>query len=341
MNSADPPITAPPARWAVILAFALVYICWGTTYLAIGVGVDSFPPALFAGTRTALAGLIMLIFLAVRGDLLRLSKQQLLWACVTAFFFFVLGSGLITAGEKTVKSSVAAVLVATTPIWAAVVEMFWPHGDRLTLRGWLGLFIGLGGVCVLLSDKLVKPETFDWDIGPFMIVASAAAWAVGACVLRHRRHQSPHLSGTAYQMIIGGTCLSLIGVAFGEIGEFDWDRVTAGALYSFFHLLVFGSLIGYVAYAWLLRHVTVTQAGTYAYVNPMVAILVGWLLGDEPLSLATIGGMAIVLAGVALVRTGERASTQLSDEKPPPESTISPDHYSPPARRLECQKQDS
>jgi drug/metabolite transporter (DMT)-like permease len=342
MNPADP-YTVRPARWAIVLAFALVYVCWGTTYLAIRVGVQSFPPALFGGTRIAFAGVVMLLFLAVRRESLTLSWTEFLWSALTAFFLFVLGNGLITAGERTVESGVASVLVATTPIWAALIEMCWPHGDRLTARGWLGLFIGLGGVCLLVSDRLGKHTAALGDPGTILVITSSMAWAVGASILRHRRRHNAQFSTTAYQMIIGGLGLATVGVAFGEIDQLNWENVTPGAVYSFFHLLIFGSLVGYVAYVWLLKHVSVTKAATYAYVNPVVALIVGCAIGDEPFRLATVGGMVIVLAGVALVRTGERPGrTETSDDEAPRSkpATVPATHYPHAAPRLECPQRD-
>lgn len=342
MNVVDPP-AARPARWAVVLAFALVYLCWGTTYLAIRVGVQSFPPALFGGTRITCAGVIMLLFLALRGERLRLSWTEFLWSALTALFLFVLGNGLITAGERTVESGVASVLVATTPIWAALTETCWPHGDRLTLRGWLGLFIGLGGVCVLLSNQLGNPIAAFRDPGTVLVITSSMAWAIGASILRHRRRHNGHFSATAYQMIIGGVGLALAGIALGETGQLDWELVTTGAIYSFFHLLVFGSLIGYVAYVWLLKHVSVTKAATYAYVNPVVALIVGCVIGHEAFRLETIGGMVIVLAGIALVRTGERPARAAEAGDLPPRSspaTVPATHYPHSAHRLECPQRD-
>jgi drug/metabolite transporter (DMT)-like permease len=186
----------------------------------------------------------------------------------------------------------------------------------------------------LVERQLGGIHAFFQNAGPLLVVASSVAWAVGAVILRHRRKHNSHLSASAYQMISGGLTLALIGLALGETKELSWDRVTPAAVYSYFHLLIFGSLLGYVAYVWLLRHVSVNQATTYAYVNPLVAILVGWLLGGESLTLDILGGMACILGGVALVRGGERPTIMVDAD---PSATP---HYSPPAQRLECQKQE-
>jgi drug/metabolite transporter (DMT)-like permease len=294
-----------PAIGSVILAFTCLYISWGTTYYAIRVGVETLPPALFAGTRLGLAGLVLLTFLAARGQRLWLPRRELVSAAVVGVCMFVVGNGLITLAEKSETSIAAAVLVATTPIWFALLETLWPWGERLTIRGWLGLGLGLAGVLVLLLPKMRESNHFFVDAGPLLILGSAISWAIGSCVLRHtKRHTTSHLLTAAYQMVIGGGSLTLVGLLAGETGELSAASFTAPAIGSFFYLLVVGSLVGYVAYNWLLGHVSGALVGTYAYVNPVVAILVGWQLGKEELSPWIVGGMAIILAGVALVRIG-------------------------------------
>ncbi len=298
----------PPARWAVPLAFTLVYLSWGTTYLAIRWGVKEFPPALFGGVRVGLAGCVLLAYVALcSGESVRLPRRELLWAAGIGTIFFSGGNLLVTVGEKYVASSVAAVLVATTPLWMALVETAWPWGERLTPRGWAGVLTGLAGVLLLFAPKIhgeSENEVLTQDFGPLLVLGSAFAWAVGSFLLRRQRGRGSHLAAAAYQMIVGGLGQTLIGVMTGEPAQLATARFTLPAVYAFFHLLVVGSLVGFVAYTWLLGHVTVTQAGTYAYVNPIVAILVGWLLGGETITGWIVGGMACILAGVALVRSG-------------------------------------
>jgi drug/metabolite transporter (DMT)-like permease len=294
----------PPARWSVVLAFLLVYLSWGTTFLAIKKGVEVFPPALFGGTRVALAGLILLGYLTVRRQPLRMPVRDFLWTALVGMLMFVGGNGLITVGEKFVASGVASVLVATTPLWMALLELLWPWGERLCARGWLGLFLGLAGVLLLLAPRLQQPDHLWDDAGPLLVLGSSLAWSIGSFILRYRRLRGSHLSVAAYQMLVGGVGLLSIGLLVGEHHELDPRQFTPQAVYAFFHLLVFGSLIGFVAYNWLLGHVTAALAGTYAYVNPLMAILVGRLLNREPITGWILGGMVVILAGVALVRSG-------------------------------------
>ena len=293
-----------PARWSVVLAFILVYLSWGTTYLAIKKGVEVFPPALFGGSRIVLAGFMLVLYLAVRQQSMRMPWRDFLWTALVGVLLFVGGNGLITVGEKFVASGVASVLVATTPLWMALLEMLWPWGERLSARGWLGLFVGLAGVLLLLAPRLQQPANLLEDAGPLLVLGSSFSWSVGSFILRYRRLRGTHLSVAAYQMLVGGVALLLIGLFLGEEQDLEPRRFTPQGVYAFFHLLVFGSLIGFVAYNWLLRHVSAALAGTYAYVNPLVAILVGRLLDREPITGWILGGMVVILAGVALVRSG-------------------------------------
>ncbi len=299
--------------WSIALAFALVYLSWGTTYFAIrqGVHTEKLPPALFGGVRVALAGWILLAYLRLRGEQLRMPRWELLWVALSGLLLFVGGNGLITFALGRVPSGITAILVSSTPLWMAVMEMAWPRGDRLAIRGWLGLFIGLGGVFLLLWPKAADSANWFQNAGPLWVIGSTLFWALGSLVLRYRKRTGSHLAAAAYQMILGGSSLTLVGIGLGEINELTPERLTWGAAVSFFYLLIVGSLIGFVAFNWLLGHVRATLVSTYAYVNPLVAILVGWLLGGEELSAQILIGMVIILAGVALVRSGGATARQL------------------------------
>jgi len=304
MNTTNPPRPRSPTKWGVVLAFVLVYLSWGTTFLAIKKGVESFPPALFGGCRVCLAGLIVLAYLAARRQRLRLPLREFLWTAFVGLLMFVGGNGLLTLGEKSVASGVASILGATSPLIIALLEALWPWGERLNTRGWLGLLLGMGGVILLLAPKLQEPSGLFADRGPGLILGSSFSWALGSVVLRYRRIKGSYLAIAAYQMVVGGGVLTLIGCACGEFNDLSIKEATPVAVYSFFHLLVFGSLVGFVAYVWLLGHVSAALAGTHSYVNPIVAVFAGWLMNAEDITAGICGGMAIILFGVALVRTG-------------------------------------
>jgi len=286
------------------LALTVVYLCWGTTYLAIKEGVSELPPGLFGGVRLLLAGLVVLAYLACKGEPFLLTRRDSLWLWFMGSVLFVGGNGLVNLAEKTVPSGVASVLVATTPLWMALLELSLPRGERLTRLGWLGLGLGLLGVGVLMSGRLHSAalEEFDW-LGPCFLLGSAFCWALGSVLQRHRRTTGTYLMMAAWQMVLGGGTLAVLGLACGEARTIAaLEAVPIRGLLAFFHLLVFGSLLGFVAYTWLLGHVSSALAGTYAYVNPVVALLLGWLVAGEPLTAMGLGGMVVILAGVALVR---------------------------------------
>ncbi len=320
-NAAHLPGAVPPARWKILLAFALVYTSWGTTYLAIGKGVEVFPPALFGGARLALAGFLVLGYQVACRRSLRMPIRHFAWTMLIGTLMFVGGNGLLTFAEIYVPSGVASVLVATTPLFIACLEMFWPQGERLTLSGWIGMFAGLLGVLILLVPGMQNPGAFFQGGGPLLLLGSSISWAIGSFIVRHRKLPVDHLLAAGYQMAVGGLLLALIGFGLGELGSISADSFNLQGVGAFCYLLVVGSLIGFVAYNWLLGHVSAPVVGTYAYVNPVVAILVGWLLNGEAITIWIVGGMVVILAGVALVRgigirrTGAVTTTRIADEE--------------------------
>ena len=307
----QPPTDAAP--WKAGLALGVVYLSWGTTYLAIKEGVSELPPGLFGGVRVWLAGLVLLAYLALQGERLALSWRDGFSFWLAGSIMFVGGNGLVNLAEKTVPSGLTSVLVATTPLWIALLESCLPRGDRLTAPGWLGLLLGLLGVVVLIWGRLRREDLERLDgLGPCLLLGSAFSWALGSVVYRRVRSKVPHLVTAAWQMILGGGSLALVGLCCGEAKTIaalsDWP---VRGMVAFAYLLVVGSLLGFVAYTWLLAHVSATLAGTYAYVNPVVALLLGWLLAGEGLSPVVLAGMVIILAGVGLVRLAAFRSARL------------------------------
>jgi drug/metabolite transporter (DMT)-like permease len=305
-SAADANSNSRPSTWALILAFGLVYVCWGTTYFALKKGVreEGWPPALFGGVRIWMAGSILLAWQALRGQSLALPGRDRLPVLLCGLIMFVGGNGLINAAGQTLDSSLCAILAATTPLWVGLFEFCWPRGDRLSLRGWLGLFLGLAGVLILCVPKLQQSSNLAAEVGMLFALGSAICWALGSLVGRHQRATCSHLTAAGYQMFLGGGGLTLVGVAWGELQHLP-DNLTARAVGAFAWLLVAGSLLGYVAFNWLLAHVSVTQLGTYAFVNPVIAVIIG-LLDHEEATIWLFAAIAVILCGVALVRSGGR-----------------------------------
>lgn len=306
---------APAPFWGIALAFGIMYVAWGTTYLATQKGVrdEHLPVYLFGGTRIGTAGLILLLFQAFRGKPLAPRLRELPGLLGISFLLFVLGNGLIARAQRTVDSGMAAVLVATTPLWIGLLAMLWPGGERLRPRGWLGLGVGLLGVLCLLSPRLTDLDVLLSDLGPLLILVSAVCWAAGSLFLRHRPRSSDHLSSAAHQMICGGLLMLLTGLAIGETDQLP-DHITSGAVFAFTYLLIVGSLLGYVAFHWLLAHVPASKVGTYSYVNPVIAVFVGWF-DNEPVTAPILAGIGVILLGVFLVRQGDKPEDLPGDEE--------------------------
>jgi drug/metabolite transporter (DMT)-like permease len=316
MNSASVSQQKTPT-WSIALALVYLYIAWGTTYFAIKHGVDAekLPPMLFAGSRVCLAGMMLLVFLAWRGRPLGLAGRDLSVMVLTGVIFFVGGNGMLTLAEQTVDSGVAAVIAATTPIWVAVLGWLWPHGERLRLGGWLGLLIGLSGVLLLLVPKLTAMhEARQLDVGPLLMLGSTLSWAVGIVLLRHAPARCDLMVASGYQMLIGGGVLTLAGLFVGEAQQLP-PEATTGAVTTFVYLLVFGSLLGFIAFSFLLRHVSAALVGTHAYVNPIIAILIGWLWGETVTGWLGVGIVAVLL-GVFLVRLNQLPAATAASQAP-------------------------
>jgi drug/metabolite transporter (DMT)-like permease len=321
MNSAgrsSSPVRTTPAKLAV--ALAVVYLAWGTTYLAIREGVHDLPPGLFGGVRVLLAGALLLTYLAARGRLARPSGRELAHTWVVGALMFVGGNGLMTYAlkEATMSSSLAAVLVATTPLWMALLEACLPRGERLSVMGWAGVLLGLAGVVLIKSGGLETPGQALTETGPLFVLGSTLAWSVGSILQRHARVRTPILTSAALQMFLGGGTMTVLALLLGEGAQVGPQCFTGRAVFAFAYLLVVSSLVTFVAFTWLLTHASAALAGTYAYVNPVVAVLVGGLVAGEEITGRMVGGMVVILAGVALVRVfGPRPPDEITPALPP------------------------
>lgn len=283
-------------RLKIVTAFALVYLVWGSTYLAIRVGVLSLPPALFAGVRFLSAGLLLIAYARFAGQRWARGAGEWRTIIVVGVLLLVGANGLVVWGEQWVASNLAALIVATTALWIAGLGTLGPHGERLTHGALWGLGLGFAGVVLLLkpANGFVAEQLY----GQLAILVASFSWAAGSIYAKRRRPTTAPIMSAGLQSLVAGAILCTIGVALGEAERWRWslEGVTALA-----YLIVFGSCVAYAAYVWLLHTVTPAALGTYAYVNPVVAVILGaWLL-DERLEPLQFLGMAIVLVGVVLV----------------------------------------
>ena len=298
----------PPDRaWRlkVISVFAIVYVVWGSTYLAIRVGVAALPPALFAGARFLAAGILLAAYARFAGQHFPRRRAEWKTIAITAVFLLVGANGLVVWGEQWVPSNQAALIAATVALWLAGLGALGPQGEMFSRRRLAGLLSGFAGVAVLMwpADGFVLTH-FSAQLA---ILLAALSWAAGSIYMKRRKPSTPPLMAAAMQSLIGGVLLGVIGLVDGESARWVWSIEAMTALV---YLIVFGSCLAYAAYIWLLHEVSPTALGTYAYVNPAVAVVLGgWLLG-ETLNRTQIAGMLVVLLGVLLVSLPDKRGKQ-------------------------------
>lgn len=283
-------------------AFAIVCVVWGTTYLFIRIALETIPPLLLTGSRFTVAGLIMLLIARLRGEAIPRDFRTLANLAFVGFLLVAVGNLAVVWAEQWVPSGLAALLVATAPFWMAIIEAFRRGGERVDLRGGIGMLIGFLGVAMLVTPG--GGMTGKWSaaflLGALAIQIGGACWQYGSAHAKYKLKHVPLLSSAALQMLFGGLIVTLAGFSLGEASRFTVTPRTLGALA---YLTIFGSIIAYSAYVFALAHMRTTHAALYAYVNPVVAVFLGWLILSEPLTWVSVVAMVIILAGVALVQT--------------------------------------
>ena len=281
---------AAPSALAVGLALASVYLVWGSTYLAIRVGLEGYPPFLMGSLRFLAASLVFYAFLRWRGHAPP-TRAQWKNAAIMGLFMMLLGNGLVNVAEQTVSSGLAAVAVASMPLWAGLFGML--RGQHPSRGEWLGLVIGFLGVVWLNFDGEIRASL----VGMVALLLAPIAWAWGSVWSRGRDLPAPFMS-TAAQMLCGGVAMAIVALLMGErISDVPPLRATLAVAY----LAVFGSIVAFSAYVWLLQNVRPALATSYAYVNPPIAVLLGAVLLHERVGLDAVGAMAVILAGVVII----------------------------------------
>ena len=288
--------------WKVLLAFAIIYLVWGSTFLAIRIGVREVPPFLLAAIRFLIAGAVLCAWVIVRGERLPTARQWLS-ASLLAVFMFALDYGLLFWSEQRVPSGLAAVMLATIPVFMALSEIFFLRTQRLTLRLIVALLIGICGVAVLMSRSLDFGSAPIDRRGAAALIVASISWSIASVLTKKLNLPKSKVMSSGAQMLAGGVWLTLTAALFGEFRGFHASNVSRSAWLALAYLIVAGSIIGFTAYTWLIHHESPTRVGTYAYVNPVVAVLLGHFLGGEALGARTILGTACVLASVVVITT--------------------------------------
>jgi len=307
---------ATPSTGRLAAAFTSVYLIWGSTYLAIRYAVETLPPFLMAGVRYFTAGAILYAVLRFRG-VAAPTRREWRMAAIAGGLMLVGGNGLLSWAEQFVPSGLAALLIATVPIW--FVGIAWLGPDREAPNGLeiAGIAVGLAGVAVLMAGTTegiglngASPALVAWS--SVAIIGATIAWAAGSMYSRRAPLPRPTLWATALTMCAGGALLVLTGVATGELGRLDLAAVSLRSLLALVFLVLFGSIIAFSAYAWLVQTVRPALLSTYAYVNPVVAVLLGWWLADEPVTGSVATGAALVVGAVVLVERGRARARRLA-----------------------------
>lgn len=301
----NPAVSAIAAPWKVALAFALVYVFWGSTYLAIGVSsAEGLPPLVMCAMRFLIAGPLMLAACAVLRRTVRIATSDALRLAAIGVLLLVCGNGTLAWAEQYVPTGFAALIIAVTPLWFLVLETFVFDGDRMSRRGLFGLLLGIFGIVVLLWPKLTYRDTHSSMqlIGSISLLFSSLSWAFGSVLSRRWQMKVDPFVATGWEMLFAGLAHSTLALLTGQYHRavFNSRGVTA-VLY----LVVFGSWIGYSAYIWLLKHVPTPKVSTYAYVNPIVAVILGVVILHEAFDRFMAVGTFIITASVALVTTAK------------------------------------
>jgi drug/metabolite transporter (DMT)-like permease len=303
-----------PGRGIVILAFGLVYLFWGSTYLAIDIAVQTIPPALMCAVRFSIAGAVMLAVCALTGRKVLYSSRQIALSCVVGVLLLMGGNLTLSYAELAVSTGLAALILAVTPLWFLVLDSLLLGKHRISGRGKAGLALGILGLFILFYPELTSKNALDhkelW--ASLSLIGGSFSWALGSVLSKRWQSGMDVFSATAWQVTAAGVANFIFAVLAGDFSRVVWTGRGIGAV---LYLVVCGSWIGYTAYIYLIEHVPTSKVSTYAYVNPVVAVFLGWLVLHERVDRFILAGSAIVILSVILVTSakvkGARAEAEL------------------------------
>jgi drug/metabolite transporter (DMT)-like permease len=303
----------PPSQMKLLAAFASVYFIWGSTYLGIRIAIETIPPLLMAGIRFIIAGTLLYLWGVFRGHE-RPTLTHWKSTAIIGLMLLLVGNGGLSWSEQLIPSGVAALLVAVSPLWFILLE--WMQGGiKPTVGVFLGLFLGTFGIMVLIDPANLVGGMSINILGALVLLGSSICWAVGSIYSRRAKLPSSPALANGMEMLIGGVGLLIVSAVIGEWSSFHPTAVTTRSLLAVGYLIVFGSIIGFSSYVWLLRATTPARASTYAYVNPIVAVIIGWLVAGETLSGRVLIAAALIIAAVAAITTlGTKKSSRVLEK---------------------------
>lgn len=312
-------MTAPPSRGSVAVALALVYVVWGSTYLAIRYAVETLPPFSMAAVRFLIAGALLYGWARLRGAQ-RPSGIHWRSAAVVGGLLLLGGNGCVVWAEQAIDSSTAALLVTTTSLWMVLLD-WGVRGRRPRVGVVVSLLVGFGGVALLVGPGALEPGALGGEArwGPNLaVLLGAFLWASGSVYGQGAPRPAAPLLGSGMEMLAGGVGLLVLGILVGEPQRFEWGEASAASVAGLIYLIVFGSLVGFTAYSWLLRNASLPLVSTYAYVNPVVAVALGWAIAGEEPTLRTGIASTIIVASVAVITTLQRRPRPSPADAPAP-----------------------
>ena len=315
---------SPPTTAGLLAAFAAIYLIWGSTYLAIRYAVETFPPLLMMGIRHLTAGAVLYGWSRWRG-VSSPTLREWVHPALIGTLLFVGGHGSLAWAEQRVPSGIAALLVATLPMWIVVLARMKGTERRLSGRAWAGLVLGFIGVGVLFGPDAWRHNQELNLLSSGAVLFGTFIWAAGTIYMRSVKMPEPAAISSGMQMFAGGISLVIAATLAGETSRFHLSAVTGRSWLALGYLIVFGSIIAFTAYSWLHTVASPSRVSTYAYVNPVVAVLIGWALASEPIGVFTVGAMVIILVGVGLVNAGhkdEDAPARKGDTEPETEEAV-------------------
>jgi drug/metabolite transporter (DMT)-like permease len=300
MTAVAPPITRAAPGWKVWACLWIVYVVWGSTYLAIRVVVETMPPLLSGGVRFMVAGAALYLVLLIRGGrvAVRFTRAQAVSALIIGTLLVTGGNGLVMVGELDVPSALAALIIASVPLWVIVYRRV--AGEGIATGTLVGVGVGFVGLAVILLPAGGNDEVTSW-VGLLLLCIAAPSWALGSFLSRRRELPSDPFLSTSLQMMLGGLTSVIGGLGRGEAGDVDFGSFSSDSLIAYVYLILIGSLVAFTAYVWLLQNAPVSKVATYAYVNPIIAIFLGWAILSEEITVSIVAGAAIVVASVATI----------------------------------------
>lgn len=289
-----------------LLAWLSISIIWGTTYLAIRIGVADLPPLLFAGIRWITAASILIIYFLIRKEKFP-TKREMIDLAIVGIALLGVANGLVVIGEIWVPSGIAALIITTLPFWIVGVESVIPSGPKLNWKILSGLILGSGGVLIIFGNDFAQLFKTDYLIGVLCLLGGVVSWAGGSLYSKYKKLKVKPLMGAAMQMLIAGIAQTAVGLILGEADSF---HMRGDSFYALVYLIIAGSLIGYTSYIYALEHLPAAFVSTYAYINPVIALFLGWLILNEELNWFIAAAAAVILIGVAVVKSGSRVAVK-------------------------------